>query len=434
MFFMRQCIATIFLLLPLVANAQEEPPQPTAISIGPYRTGMSLTELRAAAPEVEWVEAKSIMSPYKKLLKAEKALELIGMQYDIQVTPGWYGEYQLVVHHRSEVENDEACASRTEQLITDLEKRYGTFTATNAPYDKLSPLVTRQRPTATKNRKVGSSEYTWHQNASYSEATSLRHKGNAEITVFGQYHVDSFAFGESTCVSQFKIAVKGNPPQFEEVPFKNLKATLSPSIAVLHETIAGLELPATGLTVSARCSLSRESGLVGTCSVDPSVSIDIAAAINRRGDHMAFDPAQLDPGNPVKSYTHINFHFARAQRLSVGTPVDPMNGSEVDWHSELDAVPIQSVIAAPSRNNYDSATAVATCQIQSDGSLVCIDYKVTPLNDATLDTRITALFEADARSRLKYRRAALKSKNGSATAGKWVKIEMAVRVIRARAN
>lgn len=162
------------------------------------------------------------------------------------------------------------------------------------------------------------------------------------------------------------------------------------------------------------------------------VSADLAAAINRRGDHMAFDTGQLDPGNPVRLYANIDFHFARGQRLSVGSPVEPVSGGEVKWRSELDAVPIQTVIAAPSRNNYDTATVTATCQIQSDGSIVCVDLKVIPLNGAPSDAQTMAQFQADARSQLKYQRAASTFKNGDSTAGKWVNIEMTTRAVRAR--
>jgi len=148
---------------------------------------------------------------------------------------------------------------------------------------------------------------------------------------------------------------------------------------------------------------------------------------------MAFDTGALSPGNPVPLYGKVEFRFESPQRLHAGEPADPLATEAVDWKDEFDGIPVRTLItSALSRNEYDSAVVTATCHIQADGSLLCRDFKVALTSAATLDDDLRTRFEYQARDRLRYRRAASLLRNGDPSTGRWVSVELPIRLLRLR--
>jgi len=165
--------------------------------------------------------------------------------------------------------------------------------------------------------------------------------------------------------------------------------------------------------------------------MDPKPSAEIAAAMDLRRAHMAFDTDALSPGNPVPLYSKVEFRFEPTHRLRVGAPAEPLSTEAVDWKDEFDGIPVRTLItSALSRNKYDSAVVTATCQIQADGSLLCTDFKVAPTSAATIDDNLRTRFEYQARDRLRYRRAASLLKNGDPSTGRWVSVDSPIRLRR----
>ena len=413
-------------------TAEETKPAPTA-TIGPFHAGMTFAELRAAAPTLEWKEGETLESRYKKTLKARDAVTLADLPYDVIATPGWYGEYELVFYRRAQVADGDACRKAYEVLLSDLEGRVGPLIESNHSYTNESTLQTFGRPTKTLNRKAGTaSGYTWHSTATYDESSAEKHEGNLELTALGQYYVNSLAFGQSSCQTSFTIDIKGTPPAEAEIAAQSLKPIVTPSVALLHETMEGITVPKGGLKVVARCRLSREQGTVGTCLMDPKPSDEIAAAVNLRRAHMAFDTGALSPGNRVPLFGKIEFRFDPGQRLRLGAPTEPLSANAVDWKDEFEGVKRFGGLISGVKYEYDSAVVTGTCQIQADGSLLCTEFKVAPPPDTTIDDELRTRFENEARDRLRSRRAAASLKSGEPSAGRWVSVESTISLIRSR--
>src|SRR6185503_4273981 len=97
--------------------AAQETKRASALTIGPFRTGMTMDELRAAAPELKWQAGKALESSYQKTLEAEGAITFADAPYAVVATPGWYGEYDLVFHRGAQVADTKKCVAAYEALV-----------------------------------------------------------------------------------------------------------------------------------------------------------------------------------------------------------------------------------------------------------------------------------------------------------------------------
>ena len=167
------------------------------------------------------------------------------------------------------------------------------------------------------------------------------------------------------------------------------------------------------------------------CEIDPSTPANVASAVDLRRRHMAFEPGSLEPGNPAPLYVAVTFRFLPQQRVSIGSPSDLLAANEVEWKSERAAIHTPSIMVAPlGKVDNDSASIAATCRIQSDGSLVCLDFNVTIAGDATPDPTLPAQFEAEARDRLRDLRAAPLLKSGDPAVSRWVAFAIPINLRR----
>jgi hypothetical protein len=430
-----KAVVAFFMVASVCARAGEP------ISIGPLRTGMTLEELRAAAPQLTWKEnASAFDSSSEKVWRAENALELAGLAYNAYITRGWHGAYEISLVRRATERDETACAQVYEDLLADLETRFGTFLASNTDYSKEPDFVPAGMPTSTGTRKAGKgSSLTWHTTVAYAQGTAHAEHASGTVEAIGKYFVDSLLFGKSACVTSLNIEIKGQAPGFEEISVDKLAPLRAPSLATLHGSLEGVDLPASGITVKARCRLARKTGEVGDCEfTDVNLPLPVQNAVFRRKDEMVYAVANLEPGNPVPLFTHLQFRLDPRERLKVGAPGDEIRADDIEWSDAEDSIPKGAggksnyasinIGSSGSEWKWDTARVTATCQIQRDGSLVCLPYESTYGETVVVDSYNTGRFERAASSNLRERRAAPRSKTGAITAGRWVRVELPLRL------
>lgn len=415
----------------LMAGAASAAEPAAALSIGSFRVGMTLEEARAAAPQLAWENVKGLGAHWQDGLRAPDAVQLNGQVHELTILRGWYGGYLLRAQRIGEVSGPSACRALIEGFIADLEQRYGAFSAKEMKYKDESPLFTGGKPARTDTLQAGhSSSYTWHVTAAYSEAAAVNHDARGELEAHGQFFVSGTSAASSTCRTSFSIEIKPSPPEKEEIPVANLTPLVVPSIAVLHDTALGLEIPAAGLTVIARCRVHRDRGTVGGCQSDDKLPPGFSSAVVLRSAHLAFATPALSPGNPVPLYSRITFRFEPRQRLAIDAPANLLDASAVSWSNEFDGLPAVKSINTSTKVEYDTATVSAACQIQADGSLVCVDFKVARPENQPADERLDARFVYTAKDQWLSRRAAKSLSRGGPSAGRWVTLQQQVSLRR----
>jgi hypothetical protein len=403
------------------------------VSIGPFRTGMTLEELRTAAPQSEWTENSSKLdSKSEKVFRATAVMTLDGRSYDARITSGWYGEYEIVLFRKVQERNAKSCMKVYEALTAELEGRFGAFEASNHEYKNETAFDTLGGKTRTEARKAGkSSSYTWHETETYVEASARIPLDQGELRTIGQYFVDSPLFGTSMCMTSFAIELQGAPPEFEEIAAKDLKVVTATSMGTLHNSLDGVTLPAGGITVKARCRISRDNGGIGECKYDPEPSSEISNAIYWRKNEVQFDSANLSPGNRVPLFAQLEFRLDPRERLKLGTPVSPISPDDVVWRKASEAFVTGSIMtsAGSSRERkFDTATATVDCQIQVDGSLACLAPSIVYGEGVLQDDYNVSRFRTAANRNLWDSRAADSTRAGQPARGRWVHFQLPLKL------
>lgn len=406
------------------------------VSIGVFRTGMTLEELKAAVPQATWTvnESATVDPKDERTYRASDVMQINGRSYDARIRAGWYGEYRLQLFRKAQERNERACAKVYEGLLADLESRYGAFEPTNLTYKK-DWLLDGGKPTRTENRKAGNvSGYTRHETHAFVESTSRRTHPSGELESIGQYFIDSPLFGTSMCMTSFNIEIKGRPPEFEEVEAARLKVVRAPSLGTLHNSLEDAAIPAGGLTFKARCQLARDTGEIGNCDYEPEPApTEVANALFRRKQEMAYDATTFSAGSPVPLFAQIEFRLDPKERLSLGKPASPIPADDIEWSNPPELVAVRSLITSRITTSareeaFDTVTAKADCQVQADYSLACLKIELLLGEGVVNDSYNVSRFTGRARTNLSERRAAAITKSGQPTRGKWVHFELPLKL------
>src|SRR3972149_2129623 len=65
------------------------------LAVGPFTIGMSLAELRAAAPQAVWEDKKSLLTNKVIGLRGYNAMQIGAWTFSVEATPGYYSAYEL---------------------------------------------------------------------------------------------------------------------------------------------------------------------------------------------------------------------------------------------------------------------------------------------------------------------------------------------------
>ncbi len=407
------------------------PAPPMSVSIGPFQMGMTFAEARAAAPHLAWTDVTVDPVDKSRFISAPAAVEMFGFVYDIRMAPGYYGSYEMSLRHASQVQDEAECAERAGVLVAELEDRYGAFAPDAAPkeqgfryYNSAVKIGRRSQLLWARSEIPGWSQWL---------ARSANTAGAAavEINIKVYFAADAPAGQKSICHSSIVFKSKGGAPESEEISVEQLRPVAMPSIAMLHESLEGVDLPTDGVVVPARCLIDRIRGALKKCSIDSKVSAGAIQAIQRRMGAMRYDSEALQPGNPVPLYAAITFRLLPSERLGIVAPNKPdIDVSTIEWLHKDSRLWIVNVSTTPPTERYVRATVTATCQIQGDGSIICVQYQVTSEEPQQLLGKSEQVhLETEARDTLREYRAASKLKDGRNSAGKWVNISLPMKLV-----
>jgi hypothetical protein len=402
------------------------------ISIGPLRVGMSAAEVRAATPGATWTENENT-------LVASAVMSLGGVPYDARVVSGVRGAYELVLHRKVAARTARACAKLYEGMLIDLESRLGPFFGMRPGYRSNSFLVGHGEATKSQYRPIGkASGYYWHSSPRYSEGDAHFLNATARMWMVGQFFVASPLFGDSACVTSFSITTEARPPEFEEISFAALKVLRTPSLGTLHNSLEGAVLPPEGLTLSLRCQVIRNLGILRSCKhADDTLPTPTKNAAFWRYDEMVFSTENLDPANKLPLFTALELRLEPAERFNLAAK-KPVDARTIEWRDAKDELhkPAPDLRSTNTINTsapepmYDTATVTATCQIQPDESLACLPYETVYGKGVLIDDYNIGRFKYQAIEQLRGRRAAARTKAGKPTAGLWVRLELPLKARR----
>jgi hypothetical protein len=374
---------------------------------------MAFDDARAAA-DVAW-ETGEVSAYTGKILSivGAQAETLGGLAHDVEVAPGYYGHYTLRLVHRASVPDAAECERIAVSIVADLEQRLGPF----MPPEQERPTVTAKIPTFQSQRLPGGSLVVLPVPGSginVDEASPRVHAGASSVIEFDvrrgrkdpqqrsgatqrqQSEEDSIHFQSSyshedakhaVCESRTVIEHRAPRPVSEPLAFNSSLVQHDVSIATKHHSLDGLDPPTEPVTVGVDCTVSRVSGgmrcVAQGAHARPGGGYFGAAEI--RASSIVLDPAGLDPDNPVPLATSFDVTIEPRDRR----PLDFGNGPflqmrDVRWK----LVPARGDLERfyPTRTLEAGFERVATvaCQIQTDGSTICMAIDPPPGPDSKM--------------------------------------------------
>ena len=205
-------------------------------------------------------------------------------------------------------------------------------------------------------------------------------------------------------------------PPFSVITFDEKKIVRRMNIGDRHRLAGTLHLPAAGVTVPVQCQVSRRSGKVLTCQprADATVAPEVVAVAGRYAGALAFDMSGLDRDDPQPVLIEIPVRVAPedVRSLAFAGPLLPM--SDVNFEAVPPAREVQFAYPINARRKGVAARVETTCQVQSDGSLVC-RTPIVHQRDGLADFR--ADFQRAVEKLLPMYRAAPTLKDGRPSAG-----------------
>lgn len=391
------------------AGADEEP-----LGIGRLHVGMTFDDARAAAADVGWEPGEVSVFTRKTLsIVGARAETLGGLAHDVEVAPGYYGQYTLRLVHRADVADAAECERIAVSIVADLEQRFGPF----MPLSPERPAVTTKMPSFQSQRLPGGALVVLPVPGSGIGVDDVPPRVSAGVSSIIEFDVrrgrkdpqqrsgatqrqqseaDAIGFESSYAREDAKHAVcesrtvikHGAPlPVSEPLAFDRARVQADITIATKHHSLDGVDPPTEPVTVGVDCTVSRASGgmrcVAQGAHARPAGGYFGAAEV--RASSIVLDPAGLDPDNPVPLATSFDVTIEPGDRR----PLDFGNGPfvqmrDVRWklvpaRSELERFYPTKTLEA----GFERRVTVA-CQIQTDGSTICMAIDPPPGPDSKM--------------------------------------------------
>jgi hypothetical protein len=456
--FARASAAVVTLFIAAATHAEPAP------QVAGVAADMSLDAARAAAPTVQWQNELSPHSGKPTAIWADAAFTLEGQPYRVTLQPRPSGNAYLKLWSDEQVDKAKTCRARVVALAAHFD---ASFAEMKAPY---SPLDTPRTSgaTFTYNRLPGGAGYVsatpnfvddgrdidMIDAGKNAEIREIEYDDNNDMEwSTGQRAKDDFPYaldllaafhkGDETLpsVCHIEATVTRYPPDrqwpgrpsFEELDTAKNKLTQQPSMAILHTSLDGIDLPPEGVTLAYRCEVNRVNGRVLYCSPHERKSGDAKheRAARMRYAAMGFDPKGLDPDNDLPLKTDVTIKLLPGERLKaeavkeiakpapavtslINAPVSVAPMPTPVWTQSPTSADLSRLYPAEALRKELQARVVATCRIAEDLSLACVSFEINPPENA--------LFEDAAKRILALYRAGPKLKDGKDAVGAVVRV------------
>lgn len=445
-------VARLALLLCIVPANAETPAAtaPASIAIGPFRLGMSLDEIRAAAPQVEWRNVS--VSRYTGRvfsMRSDDTFPIGGTEFEIEALAHYY-EHGLRLEGTRRVEDAAACERAGLELLTAIESQAGPFTSyppVTTPSSGGGLYWQTQRsangsitvmPSAapgTAGRTDGETMTFGNGSTVLVEAFDDKYRPRPRVKMLGgapaflrmrahnygkwrevQAEVNYGDNGDLNCAMRVELATRTQPPLPQTFDTTQAKVLREASIAerhYVHTPVAGQSGPA--VDVELACDIDRRTGWPMGCGVvrpdDLSIQHeDVAISLAHL---MTYDMSGVDRDDPQQMRGTVRVKVDPAARKPIDFLAAPRTTADsIEFSAQPDPKGARLVPPVLGGDEGAGVGVKLVCRIEADGSLICAD------RDASTDPQHKAVVAAATRvSALEYR-AAPSLRGGEPSAGK----------------
>ena len=430
------------------AGAADLPAPP---ALGRFTLGMSIEEAMRATPELSWEKTVSPVTGRTLEIRAKDAFTLDGYSYTVRLRPQAHRWATLELRGWQQDTDRQTCRRQVLALAAQLEPHFptmgvrfaaippvppssGTIVAQTSPDGRVT--VTGQPNMSPESRSfqqsfipVGMAARVLETVVNDDRTTWEFEQANADAS---PYAVRAFAYFDElalrpnaglndepspACVIEASLHArpKGRP-DFDTLNLAKVKPVALPSRELLHDTLAGIDLPQGGLTLPFRCQVVRHKGTLEQCypAGDPGTTpFELQLAAQTRLYAYRFNPVQLDPDSDVPLHAVIEVRLSPKDR-------DPKRAAAAGpipiWRKTASASELSREYPVDALRLDVEALVTATCRIKPDLSLDCLSFETDPPG--------LAEFHRPAARVLSHYRAAPRLRNDQPAAGTTVKVRV----------
>ncbi len=428
------------------------------VGVGPFRLGMSLDEVRAAAPQIAWRDVRvSRLTGRVFSIRSDDTLPIAGIEFEVGALAHYY-LHGLSLEGVTRVADAAACEQAGVAVLAALEPQAGPF-ASHAP--RTSPpsapaLQWNTQRSASGSLSVvpsaslgGSGGRTAGETVRFGAGSTAlveafdsqyRSRSRQKLLGPGPAHLRLSAFnhgadysvqadveyggsGESNCAVRVELERWTQPPLPQTFDTAQAKTLGQLSVAERHLVQAPDAAGGAALDVELLCDIDRSTGWTFNCGVVRPDGISAAqeAVAQRMARLAAFDMSGVDRDDPQMMRGTVRVRVDPADRK----PIDFLDATRTPVHDvEFEEQPAEeddAQVLPPLPTDAGNEVEVPlTCRIQGDGSLICAGV------ESAVDAERRAVVATACRLAGTRYRAAPSLRSGAPSAGRV--IDLTVRV------
>lgn len=273
-------------LLAIFSLAATPAPLP---GLGPLRVGMSLDEIRAATPDIEWKTGRPMKYSGQPTEYKADGILIAGLPFSAEIYARHHGAYGMTLEHASAAQDADQCEQSARAVFAVIEPQTGPMEPSGAMIrgEESEPIGARSNVKLSqvlsmadykaisraklKNRKP---ERRWLR-ANTPGSSEINGRPDVLDTGLSGATAASFAMdyqredGNEACRIRLTALRAADPPPPTLMEFNALRAAQSPSIARRHFELTRLAisvaLPAGGVELNVRCRVDRDTGRTTNC-------------------------------------------------------------------------------------------------------------------------------------------------------------------------
>lgn len=349
-----------------------------AVAANPVQLGSlpfvpDLAQMQSALPDATWeVLARSDYSGRPLSVRARDAMEFGGRRVTVEARADKYSWSVTLTGYTTEA-SAAACQSAATTFFTALEGEVGTLRGDQEPNAAILPFghasTVSLNARDERDRAIPPGRIARSKPARFGMA-SERELDNFVTKAYAAYDSKS----PQNCLTSTTLNGWRDQPPPDAMPYDEAKVIRRLPIGTQHQlasTLAGL--PSGGYDVPLQCRISRQSGKVLTCFArDESVAPpDVVAVALRYAGGMAFDTSAYDRDDPRELLVDVPVRVAPGdvRSLDFVGPVVPLR--QIEFAQQPPAKEVQYAYPIRALRAGIGAGVNLTCEVQSDGSLIC---------------------------------------------------------------
>ena len=433
------------------------PPAPPANFVpgaGPFRLGMSLDEIRAAAPQVAWRNV--MVSPFTGRvfsMRSDDLVTIAGVEFEVEALAHYY-QHGLRFEGAKQVQDAVACERAGIEVLTAVEAQAGPFSSNkprSTPGTSGTGLSWQTQRSANGSISVvpvpsfsgGSPGRTEGETVSFGQGSTAlidafdsqyrprpRQKRLGSLPAY--FELRAFNRGDRfdvnaevdyggdagfNCAVRLELESWTQPPLPQTIDATRARFVHTPTIAErhwVHASLAPKGLQPADAEVS--CDVERRSGWTFGCGVVRPDGISPAQeeAAQSLARLTVFDMTGMDRDDPqfMRGTVRVRIDPATAVRSTDFAAAARTPLADIEFAEQPDPAAARQVPPVLANNDDATVQVSLTCRAEADGSLICIDA------EAAADPERTSVVRAAVRVAASAYRVAPKLRNGEPSAGR----------------